>query len=172
MRSVTVKMPVSSVAVLAADAGISVMMPSSSVEIVATDSAINVEIPDRSVSVLCDDDLASTFTTPTLVSWSANAVDLEAAGCRVYFSAVTAGSPCRVRFHLFDTETTQKLFSSPEQNTPHSTIHFITEAYLRGQTYDLFWSWSSGNESVFHELVLADAVYIPASGGGDQLSES
>jgi hypothetical protein len=171
MRSVTVKMPVSSVAVLASDAGISVMMPNSSVEVIASDRAISVEMPPSSVSVLCDDNLASTFTTPTLTEWHANAIDNGSLGCTVYFTATTAGTACRVRFHLIDTETYKTAYSSPDQNTTHASTVTITGTGNRGKSYDLKWSWLSGNEGVVQELILADGVYIPASGEGDELSE-
>lgn len=121
--------------------------------------------------VTCSQIGEPTFTTPTLTEWHANAIDNGSLGCTVYFTATTAGSPCRVRFHLIDAETYKTAFSSPVQLTPHASNLNITGTLNRGKYYDLKWSWTSGNESVTQELVLADAVYIPADGEGDQLSE-
>lgn len=169
------------VSVYLEDTSAAVLLDSPTAAVVIEDTAASVlmdnptatvTLEDTSALVVCDDVLAQTFTTPTLTDWHANAIDNGAANCTVNFTATTAGSPCRVRFHLFDTETSNKLFSSPEQNSPHASSHVITLSNLRGLTYDLRWSWSSGNESVFHELVMADAVYIPADGEGDELSEA
>lgn len=130
-----------------------------------------VTIEDTSAMVVCDDVLAPAFTTPTLTEWHALAEDNGTLGALVTFTATTAGSACRVRFHLIDSETYKTAFSSPDQNTPHTGTLTITGTLNRGKSYDLKWSWTSGNESVTQELVLADAVYIPADGEGDHLSE-
>lgn len=149
-----------------------VIMPDSAVSVLIADPGVSVVMPDSSCSVICDDVLAATFTTPTLVSWHANAVDLGSLGCRVDFTnCTTAWSPCRVRFHLLDSETYKTAFSSPEQLNPHEGSLTITGALNRGKAYDLRWSWTSGNESVTQELVLADAIYIPADGEGDYPAE-
>ena len=132
----------------------------------------SVTMDETAASVICDDVIAPAFSTPTLVSWRAVAVDNGSLGCEITFTGTTAGSECRVRFHLIDAATYKTAFSSPEQLTPHTGTLTVAGTLNRGKTYDLKWSWTSGNESVTQELVLADAVYVPADGEGDHTSES
>ncbi len=156
---------------------IDVMVPDSHVTVLAESPAISVEVPDSSVSVVCDDAIASTYTEPTLTDWSVLAEDLEAAGAKVsVVELTTAGSPCRVKLSLVHAdagETYATKYSSPEQLTPHdgiaATIRTTTD---RGLTYDLYWSWTSGNESGGPELVAEAAIYVPLIGEGDYPAEA
>ena len=159
-------------------AAVMIDIPAESVVMGDAAASVAIEIPTETIYmgdaqglVVCDDVIASSFTTPTLTAWHANAVDNGSAGCEVAFTATTAGSPCRVMFHLVDAVTWKTPYSSPEQNTPHATSQTIAGAANRDKSYDLKWSWTSGSQSVTQELVLADAVFIPASGAGDHISE-
>jgi hypothetical protein len=157
---------------------IDVVIPDNVISVLAESPAISVEVPGSFVSVVCDDVIASTYTEPTLTDWSVTVEDLELAGAR--FKAVeltTAGSPCRVRLSLVHVDASQVYrtrYSSPEQNTPHDAgvQYDISDADDRGLTYDLYWSWTSGNESGGPELVAAEAVYVPLSGEGDYPAEA
>jgi hypothetical protein len=168
---VSVYLEDTSAAVLLDSPTAAVVIEDTEASVLMDNPTATVTLEDTSALVVCDDVLALTFTTPTLTAWHANAIDNGSLGCTVYFTATTAGSPCRVRFHLIDTETYKGAFSSPDQNTTHASNVTITGTGNRGKSYDLKWSWTSGNEGVVQELILADAVYIPASGEGDQLSE-
>lgn len=134
-------------------------------------------MPDQRALLVCDDELEASFTTPTLTDWSVLAEDLEAGGSRVSVVALTtAGSPCRVKLSLVHAsagETYATKFSSPEQLTPHTGIFTtITAVADRGLTYDLYWSWTSGNQSGGPELVAAAAIYVPLTGEGDFPAEA
>ena len=156
---------------------IDVVIPDNVISVLAESPAISVEVPGSFVSVVCDDVIASTYTEPTLTDWSVLAEDLEAAGTKVSVVELTTdGSPCRVKLslvHADASETYATKFSSPEQLTPHSGMATtILAAADRGLTYDLYWSWTSGNESGGPELVAAEAVYVPLSGEGDYPAEA
>jgi hypothetical protein len=121
--------------------------------------------------VTCSQIEEATFTTPTLVSWSALAQDNGSSGADVHFvTSVTAGSPCRIGFKLVKAGTNDPRtgYSSPDQLTPHAcSVDGITAAGDRGQTYDLYWRWTSGNQSAGYALVASAAIYIPNNGEGD-----
>ena len=102
---------------------------------------------------------------------------LEASGARVsVVELTTAGSPCRVKLslvHASASETYSTRYSSPDQLTPHTGIFTTILATAdRGLTYDLYWSWTSGNESAGPTLVAAAAVYVPLTGEGDYPAEA
>jgi len=142
------------------------------------DAAVLIGNPDAVVSVdtteavvMCSQLAESTFTTPTLVSWEVLAQDNGSLGADVHFGpCVTAGSPCRVRFKLVlaGSNDPRTPYSSPEQTTPHETsVTDITAAADRGETFDLYWSWSSGQQTGAYALVASAAIYIPNNGEGD-----
>jgi hypothetical protein len=163
------------VAVMANSKAVSVTVPAGSVTVAGEASPIDVQIADGSITITCDDILSPTFTTPTLTSWWADSEDLGPDWVHVHFSAITVGSPCRVKFRL--TKSThpdlRSGFSSPEQLTPHVSMigSLIPGVYIsdsdRGIYYDLYWSWTSGMSSAAYALVAADAVYVPSNGEGD-----
>lgn len=156
---------------------VSLRLPRSEAELVVGQAPVPLRMPRQTALVVCRDVIAASFTTPTLVSWSVLAEDLEAAGARVSVVEVeTAGSPCRVKLHLVHasaSETYATKYSSPEQLTPHTGIFTtIAAAPDRGLTYDLYWSWTSGNESAGPTLLAAAAVYVPLTGEGDFPAEA
>lgn len=163
--TVTVAAPAAAVAV--PDAAVSVLAAAPSVAVVA---------PLTTVSVVCDDALESSFTAPTLTDWSVTALDLGPEGARfTSVACVTAGSPCRIRFQLVNgSKVHTSRYSSPEQNTPHvyGCLVDIESSLDRGVTYDMYWSWTSGNESGSWALVSAASVYVPADGEGDYPAEA
>jgi hypothetical protein len=195
--SVAVTLPAAEVTVLAAVGGICVTLESNEVAVMANSRAVSVTVPDGfvtvageaapidvqiadgSITITCDDILSPTFTTPTLTSWACTAEDHGTGWVQVHFAAVTAGSPCRVKFRL--TKATHPDmrggYSAPEQLTPHSCMigPLIPGVYIsdldRGIYYDLYWSWTSGMSSAAYALVAADAVYVPSNGEGDFPSE-
>jgi hypothetical protein len=125
--------------------------------------------PDTEARLLCDDQLAETFTTPTLTSWACTAEDLEIDLALVTFTnSVTAGSPCRVQFLLRLSGGTlhdqMTRYSTPEQNYPHAVSCDITESGDRAITYDLYWQWTSGMQSSSYALVAEDVIYVPGPG--------
>jgi len=156
---------------------IDIMVPDGAISVLAESPPISVGVPDSFVSVACDDVIASTYTEPTLTDWSVLAEDLEGEGARVsVVELTTAGSPCRVKLtlvHASASEAYATKFSSPEQLTPHVGLSAtIRETTDRGLTYDLYWSWTSGNESGGPELVAAEAIYVPLTGEGDYPAEA
>lgn len=170
MPRIEVTVPDSSIDVLIGDRAVDVVLAADPVSVAIKDQPVNVTLAPQFVDVLCDDVLASTFTTPTLTSVHVNATDLGAPGARMYFTAVTAGSPCRVKFKLHHASATEDYatkYSSPEELTPHATQVDITTSGDRGLTYDLYWSWTSGASSAGWALFAAAAIYVPANGEGD-----
>lgn len=140
--------------------------------------AVPLTLPNQRALLVCDDALDTDgFVTPTLTGWSVLAEDLEASGARVsVVELTTAGSPCRVKLslvHASASETYSTKYSSPDQLTPHTGIFTTILATAdRGLTYDLYWSWTSGNESAGPTLVAAAAVYVPLTGEGDFPAEA
>jgi hypothetical protein len=167
------------VAVMANSKAVSVTVPAGSVTVAGEASPIDVQIADGSITITCDDILSPTFTTPTLTSWACTAEDHGPDWVQVHFIAVTAGSPCRVKFKLalVGHPDMRSGFSAPEQLTPHICMigsvvagGYIDEAN-RGLYYDLYWSWSSGMSTGAWALVDSAAVYVPLTGEGDFPSE-
>lgn len=163
------------VTVLAAQGAVACVLPDAGVTVSADSPPISVTIGDTATTILCDDVIAASYTTPTLTSWEALATDEGANGITVEFLAVTAGSPCRVRFKLVAATANdlRSIYTSPEQNTPHEVVLDATTAVGiidpsdRGLTYDLYWGWTSGSETGAYALVAAAAIYIPNNGEGD-----
>jgi len=154
---------------MSAPGAVACVLPDAGVTVSVGSQPIAVTMGDTSATLLCDDIIASTFTTPTLVSWACTAEDLGLTLARVTFTnSVTAGSPCRVRFLLrlssgtLHDQTTR--YSSPEQNSPHVASCNITEASDRGITYDLYWQWTSGMQSSAYALVAEEVIYVPVPG--------
>ena len=176
MPHVDVTLPQEWAAVAVGAQAAEVTVPDSSASVLAASPSVDVVIPEAVVSVICDDDLDSSFTTPTLTDWSVLAADIDSERARFSSVAcVTAGSPCRIRFQLVNgskVHTTK--YSSPEQNTPHIYGCQVDIVLVgdRGITYDLYWSWTSGNESGSWALVAAASVYVPADGEGDYPAEA
>ena len=152
-------------------------LPASAARMQVGQPAAVMVAPDTEARLLCDDQLAETFTTPTLTSWTCVAEDLGPDWIHVHFSAVTAGTACRVKFKLSLTghPDMRSGYSSPEQLTPHACMiglltpipgSFISDSD-RGITYDLYWAWTSGMSDGAWELVAANAVYVPLTGEGD-----
>jgi len=150
-------------------------VPDGSVQVAIDSPPIDVTLGDRSIVSVCDDIISPTYTAPTLTSWTALATDEGLNGITVVFGAVTAGSPCRVRFKLTEATATvdqRSGYTAPEQNTPHAVTIDATGANIiasadRGLTYDLYWSWSSGMSTGAYALVAAAAIYNPIKGEGD-----
>jgi hypothetical protein len=140
------------------------------------DGPVTVAVPDASVSVICLDPLESSFVTPTLTSWSVVAYDNELAGARVaLIEAVTAGSPCRIKLTLVHAGASEQYatkYSSPDAQAHAGMSTDILLPADRGLDYDLYWTWTSGNETGGPELVAAEAVYVPTNGEGDVPSDS
>lgn len=156
---------------------VSLRLPRHEARIVVGQPAVPLQMPRQTALLVCRDVLAASFTTPTLVSWSVLAEDLESGGARVSVVEVeTAGSPCRVKLTLVHASASDDYatkYSSPEQLTPHAGIFTtILAAADRGLTYDLYWSWTSGNESGGPDLLAAAAVYVPLTGEGDFPAEA
>lgn len=156
---------------------IDVFVPDAFISVLAESPAISVEVPGSFVSVVCDDLLESSYIEPTLVSWSVVAEDLGSSGARLsVVELVTAGSPCRVRLslvHALNANARLTNFSSPEQLTPHSNIVMTIIADAdRGLYYDLYWEWTSGNQSGGPDLAAEAAVYVPTRGEGNVPQES
>ena len=176
MPHVDVTLPQDWAAVTIGAQAAEVAVPDSGVSVLAAAPSVEVVIPDAVVSVVCDDALASTFTTPTLTDWSVTALDLGPEGARfTSVACATAGSPCRIRFQLVNgSKVHTSRYSSPEQNTPHvyGCLVDIESSLDRGVTYDMYWSWTSGNESGSWALVSAASVYVPADGEGDYPAEA
>lgn len=176
MPQIDVTVPDSAAAVLVAAGAVSVAVPDSAASVLLASPSVDVAVPASTAAVICDDALASTFTAPTLVDWHLVASDMLALGARVAFSdCTTDGSPCRVKFTLHHDDATKDYgakYSSPEQNTPHANGFDITVTADRGRSYDLYWSWTSGNESGGPTLVAAGAVYVPLNGEGDFPAEA
>lgn len=152
-------------------------MPRQSAGLVLGSPAVPLTLPRQQALLVCEDELAATFTTPTLTDWSVLAEDLEAAGAKVsVVELTTAGSPCRVKLTLVHASASQSYatkYSSPDQLTPHTgPFTTILATPDRGLTYDLYWSWTSGNESGGPELVAAAAIYVPLTGEGDYPAEA
>lgn len=171
MPHVDVVVPDAHVTVRAAADAAVVVVPAASATVLAAAGPATVTVPTNVASVICDDALASSFTTPALTHWELVATDLGLAGARIVFSgSTTSGSPCRVKFTLTDAGATQDYatrYSSPDQTTPHDVQVDVSLAADRGLTYDLYWSWTSGNEAGGPTLVAANAVYVPGNGEGD-----
>lgn len=148
-------------------------MPRQTARLVVGAPSVPLTMPGQRALLVCEDELAATFTTPTLVSWSVLVEDLGVPGARMSVVAVvTAGSPCRIKLTLIHASASEDYatkYSSPDQLTPHSAaMQFdVTAIGDRGLTYDLYWSWTSGNQSAGPTLVAAAAVYIPNNGEGD-----
>ena len=160
---------------------VSVRLPRQEARLTLGTPAVSLVLPRQEARIVCRDELAATFTTPTLTAWSLLAEDtvdaIGAPACKVSVVAITtAGSPCRVKLTLRHASATQDYatkYSSPEQNTPHnnSVYVYISTGGDRGLTYDLYWSWTSGNESAGPTLLAAAAVYVPNDGEGDYPAE-
>jgi hypothetical protein len=167
------------VAVMANSKAVSVTVPAGSVTVAGEASPIDVQIADGSITITCDDILSPTFTTPTLTSWACTAEDHGPDWVQVHFTAVTAGSTCRVKFKLalVGHPDMRSGFSAPEQLTPHICMigSVVAGGYIdeadRGLDYDLYWSWSSGMSTGAWALVDSAAVYVPLTGEGDFPSE-
>lgn len=176
--AVDVMLPSQTATVLVADQAVSVAVPVSVASVLAASPSVSVEVPPSVVSVVCDDQIdVGGFVTPTLVDWSVLAEDLETSGARVSVVELTTdGSPCRVKLslvHASASETYATKYSSPEQLAPHvGPFTTILATPDRGLTYDLYWSWTSGNESGGPELVAAAAIYVPLTGEGDYPAEA
>ncbi len=138
--------------------------------------ALALVLPRQDARLLCRDELPDTFTEPTLTDWSLIAEDLELSGARVtVVSVTTAGSPCRVKLtlvHASASEDYATKYSSPDANEHAGMATDITALADRGLTYDLYWTWTSGNETGGPTLVAAAAVYVPLSGEGDFPAEA
>jgi hypothetical protein len=173
--SACVTLETNEVAVLAGGRAIEVKMPVGEATVLGESPPIDVGIADGTITVVCDDIISPTFTTPTLTSWAADSEDLGPDWVHVHFSAVTDGSPCRVKFKLVHSGSPdlRSGFSSPEQLTPHLCMigSLVPGSYIddsdRGLDYDLYWSWTSGMSVGAYALVASGAVYIPATGEGD-----
>lgn len=175
--AVDVMLPSQTATVLVADQAVSVAVPVSAASVLAASPSVAVEVPPPAVSVVCDQLDIGGFVTPTLVDWSVLAADLETDGARISVVELTTdGSPCRVKLTLMHDSASKDYatkFSSPEQLTPHTgPFTTILATPDRGLTYDLYWSWTSGNESGGPELVAAAAIYVPLAGEGDYLVEA
>lgn len=173
--SACVTLETNEVAVLAGGRAIEVKMPVGEATVLGESPPIDVGIADGTITVVCDDIISPTFTTPTLTSWECTAEDLGPDWIHVHFSAVTAGTACRIKFKLALTghPDLRSGYSAPEQLTPHDCVigsltpgSFISDSD-RGITYDLYWSWTSGMSSATWALVAANAVYVPSTGEGD-----
>ena len=70
MPHVDVTLPQDWAAVAVGAQAAEVAVPGSSVSVLAAAPSVEVVIPESVVSVICDDDLDSSFTTPTLTDWS------------------------------------------------------------------------------------------------------
>lgn len=151
---------------------VSLRLPRQTANLVVGQPAVPLQMPRQTAMVVCRDIIAPTFTTPTLVSWSLLAEDLEAGGARISVVEVeTAGSPCRIKLHLVHASASEiyaTKYSSPEQLSPHTGIFTTILAALdRGLTYDLYWSWTSGSQMGGPTLLAAAEVYVPLTGEGD-----
>jgi len=160
--------------VLVASGAVDCVVPDGSVQVAIDSPPIEVTIGDRSIFSVCDDIIAATFTTPTLTSWSALAIDEGISGVSVELGAETAGSACRVRFKLVaaGANDLRSGYSSPDQNTPHAVTIDATGVTIidpsdRGLTYDLYWGWTSGMSAGAYALVDTAVIYVPNNGEGD-----
>lgn len=114
------------------------------------------------------------FVTPTLTEWHYASIDLGfSSGAKVeMINNITAGTPCSVTWKIQKVDGKNTYVynftpTSPEANSPHYAIEYITDPLHRGFWYDLYWSWAvSGHGAGPNTLVAAAAIWVPNVGGG------
>lgn len=111
------------------------------------------------------------FVTPTLDSWQVTVTDTTPAA-EIDYEATTLGTACTVRFIL---KKPVKIvyagpYSSPAQNTPHTSADEISAAADRGAWYDLYWHWYITEVLQSADILIGSGlIYIPAVGEGSDI---